>query len=240
MTQFCDRYTVAEHQNSCKLKGRCNLGKCNEFCHRCYTFNYLMENSNIGAVYLKGVKMKPDKVDLDAFRRLKLIKENILEWTRTGESLVIMSGVCGNGKTTWATKLMLNYFAEASNIGFGVDGVFVSVSDLLSQYKNSIGSNDTNILELEKRLINANLVVFDDIGTSLYSNFDIEKLFKILNERTNKGLANIFTTNMTLEILKENMGNRLYSRVVEKSELLEFRGRDRRGSGEIWQPKGGK
>lgn len=582
MTQYCDRYKVETYQPKCQLKNRCETKDCGVFCARCYVFNYLLENSNIGKTYINGVKMKPDKVDLESFRRLKLIKENILEWASSGQNLCIMSTVCGNGKaqplyskiftengyvnlgdlkigdkiygedgelhnvtgifdrgikpiyevtfsdgtstrccdehlwtykydktsnyiteplrdlvnkkspkfipitkplnmkkknleidpyvlgaligdggftntnisfsnteidivnklkaklsdeinfvkvddvshrlvdksdmenngeyrvnrlneklrhynlfnkkssekfipndykyssiedrleilrglidtdgyvtneggyveysttsqqlsedikfivqslggtcyvgtklgkythrnrihecktsyrlgiklpleyipfssskhlsrytgrrqrepyrkivnvkfigdevckcimvdnpshlyltdnlivthnTTWATKLMLNYFAEASKKGFGVDGLFISVSDLLAQYKNSIGTNDTEILNIEKRLIEANLVVFDDIGTAVYSNFDIEKLFKILNERTNAGLANIFTTNMTSDVLKENMGNRLYSRVVEKSEKIVFRGRDRRGAVDLWLPTGGR
>lgn len=234
---FCDKYKIETYQTKCKLKNRCDLNICNEFCHRCYTFNYLLENSLISTIYINGVKMKPDNIDLDAFRRLKLIKDNILDWVNAHQNLLLMSSVCGNGKTTWSTKLLLNYFAEVSKIGFGADGLFVSVSDLLSLYKNSIGTNDTYVLELEKRLLEANLVVFDDIGTSIYTNYDIEKLFKIINERANRGLSNIFTTNMTVEVLKENMGNRLYSRIVEKSEKIEFKGKDRRTLNEAWMPK---
>lgn len=237
MALFCDEYNSIKEQKKCKLKVRCDKKLCDEFCPRCYIFCYMLNRSNISDIYLRGVKLKPASKDLVAFRRLKLIKENIVEWTDGGFSLCIRGG-CGNGKTSWATKLLLNYIADISDRGMGADAVFITVSSLLNAYKESIGSNENLVDELETRLINANLIVLDDIASDSYSAFDLTKLFKIVNERINNGKAIIYTTNIQDDLkLRANLGARLYSRVIEKSEVITLTGADRRASLALWQPE---
>lgn len=238
MKLFCDCYNSVEEQKKCKLKVRCEKQHCNEFCARCYTFNYMLQLSGISGIYLKGQKLKPSAKDLESFRRLKLIKENIVEWTEGANSLCIRGG-CGNGKTSWATKLLLNYIADISEKGMGADALIVTVSELLSSYKDSIGANENLVGGLENRIINADLVVFDDIASDNYSPFDLTKLFKIINARVNEGKSTIYTTNIQDDVkLKATLGARLYSRIIENSEIITLVGGDRRAKSELWQPRG--
>ena len=57
-------------------------------------------------------RLKPDECDVPAFEKLADIQNNIVDFTKNGGLLYIYSKICGNGKTTWTIKMMLQYFNE--------------------------------------------------------------------------------------------------------------------------------
>ena len=57
----------------------------------------------------------------------------------------------------------------------------------------------------------------------------MENIYNIVNSRLDEGKSNFYTSNLVGQDLKEAMGDRLYSRVMNASEVLEFVGADKRG-----------
>lgn len=166
-------------------------------------------------------------IDLEPYSKLADIKSDIVNFVSDGENLFICSKYTGNGKTSWALKLLLKYFDEiwAGN-GFRVRGVFVNVPTLLLQLKNFSHPLSE---EYKHNLMEADLVVWDEIASTSISTYDYGNLLMFLDYRFSSGKSNIFTSNATTpEDVEKSVGAKLTSRIWNCSEIVEFRGKDRR------------
>lgn len=217
------------NRSSCWYSGVCQLEdiNCTEHCLRYDEMSYLMTNSDIPRARQTPVSLIPSEEDYDAFCRLKEIKDNIVDFVDKGSNLFISSKHTGNGKTSWAIKIMLKYFDSVwAGNGFRVRGVFVNVPTLLSKLKDF---NNPSLQEYKNKLLAADLVIWDDIASSGISNYDYNQLLIFIDNRLLEGKANIFTSNVSdMSKFKELMGEKLASRVYLSSEIVEFKSGDRR------------
>ena len=203
-----------------------------EDCYMCRKFlemNYLMENSwlpkNKQAV---PPKLKPTTDnDREMFVRLSEIKDTIKGFVASGKNLYITSDYTGNGKTTWAIKLLLKYFERVwDGNGLKVRGIFAHVPTLILKLKNFDNKMPTREYEALKE---CDLVVWDDIAVSNLTAYDYTQLIALIDYRMLAGKSNIYTSNIPdFEDLKEELGNRLASRIYNASEVIEFDGGDNR------------
>lgn len=59
-----------------------------------------INNSNIPKRYLQDISLRPVKEDVETFKELQDIKNNIVDFVNQGKNLFIYSSSVGNGKTT--------------------------------------------------------------------------------------------------------------------------------------------
>ena len=211
-------------KEECWYKSVCTYQQCDS-CIRYSEMKYLMDNSGIPKKKQLPLQLNGSS-DLKAFRELAEIKEDILNFVTNGESLYIYSEYTGNGKTSWAIKLLLKYFDTiwAGN-GFRVRGYFQHVPTLFNTLKDFNRSHDA----LKHTLETADLVVWDDIAAAKLSDYDIQQLLILIDARVSEGLANIYTGNLTShEALQKAVGDRLASRIWNVSTRIKFIGKDRR------------
>lgn len=178
-----------------------------------------------------GVRLTPDDVDYDQFVRLANIQDNILEFVTDGHNLYLHSQTCGNGKTTWAIKLLLQYFNEvwACN-NFKERGLFINVPTFLTKVKSVIGKPDEKFEELRNIIDEVDIVVWDDIASTKLSDFDYNTLLTYIDKRTLESKCNIYTGNVSPKELEKYIGQRLTSRVLNHSAVVELKGADKRKS----------
>lgn len=210
----CDNY-----QDGCELH-----------CAQYLEMSYLMEHSNIPVNKRKPLPLEPDECDLQAFMRLAEIKEHIDEFIADGKNLYITSSIVGNGKTTWAIKLLMKYFEKIwDNNGFVPRGVIVHVPTFLIQCKD-FKTTDLDFETLKRQLLDIDVVIWDDIAGVNMSNYDYSQLLMYLDARSFKGLSNIFTGNLTSrDTLERALGAKIASRVWNSNtEVIEFKGGERR------------
>lgn len=187
---------------------------------------YLTDNSGI-PINKQLPQTLISGIDLKKFQRLGDIKNDIVNFVESGNNLYICSSNTGNGKTSWALKLLLKYFDQiwAGN-GFRVRGMFVNVPTLLLQLKNF---NNPLSEEYKHNLMEADLIVWDELASTSISNYDYGNLLMFLDYRIFSDKANIFTSNaVSKEELEKNVGAKLASRIWNCSEVIEFKGKDRR------------
>lgn len=185
-----------------------------------------MDNSGIPLNKQRPQTLIAD-VDLEAYSILADIKSDIVSFVENGENLFICSKYTGNGKTSWALKLLLKYFDEiwAGN-GFRVRGLFVNVPTLLLQLKNFSHPISE---EYKRNLMEADLIVWDELASTSISNYDYGNLLMFIDSRVFNEKANIFTSNaVTSEELAKSIGSKLTSRIWNTSQIVEFKGKDRR------------
>lgn len=71
-------------------------------------------------------------------------------------------------------------------------------------------------------------LILDDIGVEKPSEFAVETLYLIVNDRYNNLMPTIFTSNCSLGELAERIGERTASRIAEMCQIVELTGEDRR------------
>lgn len=202
---------------------------CSNTCLRYIEMLNLVQQSNIPPSKWIPLKLRPGK-DRLAFIRLQEIKDDIENWTKSGGSLYIYSEAFGNGKTSWAIKLMLAYFNEVwAGNGFRRRGVFVSVPEFTDRNREIINNRDEEFVKLREDILECDLVVWDDLTSIKLTDFNHAVLFNYIDARVLANKANIFTGNVDYEGMVKNLGGRLASRVWNASELIQFVDPDKRG-----------
>ena len=201
-----------------------------EGCIRFLEMSFLMDSSGIPKAKQHPIKLIPDDCDYEKFVLLDSIKKEIDEFVSLGGNLFICSKTTGNGKTSWALKLLMHYFERVWNgNGLRVRGLFIHVPTLLLQLKNF--SNPLSE-EYKKQILTADLVVWDEIASANVSKYDYDNLLMFLENRLLNDKANIFTSNSTsLDEVTTAVGSKIASRMWNWSDVIELQGKDRRSNG---------
>jgi DNA replication protein DnaC len=191
--------------------------------------HYLIEISQIP----KGNQFKneliPSPEDIQNFKFLKEIKDDIVNFVNNGENLYLYSKYFGNGKTTWAIKLMQSYFNKIwIGNGFRQRGIFIHTPTFLTKCKEIINKKDEEFEILKQNLLTVDLVIWDDIAAGKLSDYDHSNLLTYIDQRKLNGKSNIYTGNLNEQELIEALGNRLKSRVWNDSTIVQLYGVDRR------------
>lgn len=213
-------------KSDCWYKEVCQ-NDCSKFCIRYICMKYLMDNSNIPPNRQIPEKLIPEDEDVKAFEILNDIKLGITDFVEAGENLYIWSKQTGNGKTSWALKLMLRFFNDIwPGNGFRVRGKFVHVPTLLLQLKNF---NDPLSEEYKNDIMNCDLLILDDIASVGISQYDLSQLLLIIDHRKLNNKSTIYTGNLDFNKMESVLGARLTSRVwANDTTIIELKGADRR------------
>lgn len=198
----------------------------------------ILKLANIPEFQWYEADLIPDECDVEAFKKLKYLRENIDNFdTCMDNNLLICGKHLGCGKTEWALKLMLTYIENnAYKLDYVDEGevskfniaYFCKVVPFLVRMKQF--GNNKKISETFDRISNSDLVVFDDISALPMSNYDYSTLYALVEERLWKGLPTIYTTNIiTQEELTKTLGERLAERIWKTSKIVELKGEGYRG-----------
>lgn len=200
---------------------------------------FLLDWAELPLFQRQEADLKPDNCDLESFKRLANIRNNLLSFLNSHKNNLIICGEnLGCGKTEWALKLMLTHIENNADRLRGVDeetlseqfniGVFCKTVPFLVEMKQ-FGSNAES-LALYKKLKTTELAVFDDISAVPMSNYDYNILYALVESRVWSGLPSIFTTNITsLGELEKEVGPRLAERIWKTSTIIELKGEGYRG-----------
>jgi DNA replication protein DnaC len=134
------------------------------------------------------------------------IEENL----DSGRGLWLMGDV-GTGKTTLA-MLVSKHALEA-----GRTVAIYSLPQLLSRIRRTYEAEagEASYLEFFERLTSVDLLHVDDLGAEKRSDWVLEQLYAIVNQRYESQRAVVVTTNLEESALEEQIGPRTVSRLVE-------------------------
>lgn len=142
-----------------------------------------------------------------------------------------LSGDVGTGKTTLAMLVS----KEALKTGASV--AIYSMPKLLARIRatfNAVDGEDT-YAELIERLAAVDLLHIDDLGAEKQTEWVLEQLYVLINERYERQGSVIVTTNLQQDELEEQIGVRTVSRLIEicgENQVLLF-GEDARQKPEL-------
>ena len=216
-------------KDKCKKKNQCLL---NSYCPKLFKIDFLYNESLLTLKQREHIDLYPDKnsTDVDKFKQLKQIENNIISFIETGNNLYLHSIIPGNGKSSWAIRMCQAYINNIWHISdLKCKVLFISVPRFLLALKDNISSKSDYIEHIKENIFDTDLVVWDDIATKSATVFEAEHLLSFIDTRINEGKSNIYTSNLSPQEIEEKLGSRLYSRIVNYSIDIELTGKDKRG-----------
>lgn len=225
-----DKHLITKDE--CYVQETCKKYKnntCTEaFCVRLYKIDSLYEKSLLTQKQRLPISLFADK-DKEAFNKLSEYQSNILDFVHEGKNLYIYSNCTGNGKTSWAVKLMQAYIHKIwASSDISCRALFISLPKYTRELKLNISHKSDYIDYINQNISNADLVIWDDIAIKSTSEYEHEQLIAMIDSRLQSDKSNIFTTNITPEHLSDCIGPRLTSRILGNSDLICFTDGDKR------------
>jgi DNA replication protein DnaC len=177
------------------------------------------------------------------------VKTFIFKWAigyKLGDRGFLLHGKPGTGKTHLLCAVM-----RYLTLQMGVQARFVEFTHLLSEIREQFdyGKGDAPVIS---PLIDADVLAIDELGKGVKTDWQLSVLDELISKRYNRGRTTIFTTNYalegtnihpldlhspslrekaTFETLRERVGDRIYSRIFEMSEILHVQAPDMRRRG---------
>ena len=163
-----------------------------------------------------------------AYRKAKEYTENYIKGAERG-SLYITGGV-GTGKTHLAASIANELIRNERTVVFG------TLINLLNEIKDSYSSDNEKEGVIIDKYSKIDMLIIDDLGKERPSEWTLEKLFTIINNRYENKLPVIITTNYNRERLRERLADNknyeiadsIISRLYEMCKGISIIGKDKR------------
>jgi DNA replication protein DnaC len=135
-------------------------------------------------------------------------------------------GDVGTGKTSLA--MLISKAAIEAGRSVAIYSVPQLLADIKATYEDGAGSS---YLGLFRRLSRVDLLHLDDLGAEKRTEWVLEQLYAIVNERWQEQRSIVVTTNLAdREELREQVGARTVSRLSEMCATIPIMGRDLRAA----------
>ena len=137
---------------------------------------------------------------------------------RKGSGNLLFSGATGLGKTFLSACIA----RQVADLGYSV--TYVSAGKLFSDYERVkfSGADDQEL----KKYTDCDLLIIDDLGTEMRTQFVVSALYAVVNERLQRQQATIISTNLRPEDLESRYTPQIASRLLGCYQLLSFVGTD--------------
>ena len=216
----------------CYMYDNCNRKDCDkDFCLRKYKMDSLYSAALMTESQKQHVVLKVDQdnTDLEQFKQLAAIEQNICKFIEEGKNLYLHSANCGNGKSSWSIRLAEAYFNKIwARTNTTCRVLFISVPRFLLALKDNITTRSSYVDYIRDNVFEADLVIWDDIAAKMGSEFELTHLLNIIDNRLALGKSNIYTSNLNRQQLYNALGERLTSRIANMSIDIELSGADKR------------
>lgn len=132
---------------------------------------------------------------------------------------ILFMGKSGLGKTHLSLAIVKEVVKKGYNVVYGPAQTLFSAAEK-ERFNYSGESEKTD------EILNAELLVIDDLGTEFMTNFVQSLFYDIVNSRLLKGLPSIINTNLSLEELESRYTPRITSRLFGEYSVKGFVGTD--------------
>lgn len=139
---------------------------------------------------------------------------------RPGSGDLLFSGATGLGKT-FLSACIARTVADR-----GCSVVYETAIHLFSDFEIEKFSSDEESRGLTKKYLECDLLIIDDLGTEMTTQFTVAALYQIVNTRMMERRATIISTNLTPDAIEKRYSPQIASRVVGTYRFIKFAGED--------------
>ncbi len=132
---------------------------------------------------------------------------------------LLFSGATGLGKTFLSACIA----RSVADQGFSV--IYETACRVFSDFENERFGSDENFGST-RRYFDCDLLIIDDLGTEMATQFTISVLYNIVNTRMMEGKSTVISTNLLPEAIEKRYSPQIASRIVGTYRLIKFAGND--------------
>lgn len=159
----------------------------------------------------------------EALKKVRAFIEGLDSNLESGQGIWLF-GDTGTGKTTLAMLVSKEALAKGHSVAI------YSLPKLLARIRRTYDGEPggDSYSAFFKRLTSVDLLHIDDFGAEKRSDWVLEQLYALVNERYEDERSVMLTTNLTVDKLEDQIGRRTVSRLTETCEQVPLFGADRR------------
>ena len=135
---------------------------------------------------------------------------------------ILLTGSTGVRKTFLANCIAKELMDRYYSVIYLSSG---DLFDIFSRTKFSYQGED-EMKDMYSYILDCDLLVIDDLGTELNNSFTSSQLFYCLNERLNRKVGTVISTNLSLNALRDTYTERVTSRIMSYYRILPVYGDD--------------
>lgn len=204
-------------------------------------FNMDFNKSNIGNlkkenfdnfkldVYSDEIDEQKYKAKISPKQNIQNIKEIALKFIKDfdnpEEKNLLFTGNTGLGKTFLSNCIAKEMLERGKTVLYQTAPIML---DNIIDYR--FGNSDGNYNSIYNNIINADLLIIDDLGAESLNSFKLSELFNIINERLlfqEKHITKtIISTNLNMNNLLNTYSERIFSRLAAYYNVCRFFGDD--------------
>lgn len=135
---------------------------------------------------------------------------------------ILFAGNTGLGKTHLSTSVAVEVIKRGFDVKYETaQNLFADFEN--KQFRNSYSGDDEDPTE---RYFECDLLIIDDLGTEMTTQFTVACLYNLINTRINRGRSMIINTNLNSADLRRRYSDRITSRLFGEFAVLLFEGND--------------
>ena len=160
--------------------------------------------------------------DLLHFKNAVKTCKDFIDCFNSGYHNLFFYGTVGTGKSFLSGCVAKELMDSGhSVIYFSSTGLFEKLSQVSFDYHAK-----DELADLYEDLYSCDLLIIDDLGTELTTNFSSSQFFSCLNERILRKKSTIISTNLSLQELRDRYSDRIFSRITSNFKLCKITGPD--------------
>lgn len=139
----------------------------------------------------------------------------------TGDNLLLYGGA-GRGKTFLCNCIAKDVLDRGKTVLYLTAGqLFKQLEEM--RFRNKEEEED---MDWDAELLDADLLIIDDLGTEFATMFTASELFRIINDRKLRKRPVVISTNLDYKALMDQYSDRVMSRLIGEYTTLKFFGED--------------
>jgi len=156
-----------------------------------------------------------------AERALNELKTFSEDFSAASSDNFLLIGGTGLGKTHLSTAV------AKTVIDRGYDVVYTTVINMLDDFeKKRFSPYSVDNEHLTDRYFDCDLLIIDDLGCEMGTQFTISAMYNLINTRLNDGKCIIINTNLSPEEFQKKYEQRITSRILGNSVVIMLKGDD--------------
>jgi len=208
----------------CSDSGFIGLNMCK--CLRSEIISAEIEASGIGKLIRTqsfdnfNLSYYPDDVSKRISFNMSVLRSFAENFNRDSDDSFLLIGPTGLGKTHLSTSVARIVIER----GYSV--TYKTAQSVMTVFEKQRFGDGFNGDGTERELYDADLLIIDDLGTEVTTQYTVAWLYELINTRMNEEKSTIINTNLTKDELRSRYADRITSRLFGEYKPLLFSGND--------------
>jgi len=163
-----------------------------------------------------GIPATHEASTFENFKQVNSFRDRAEKFCTDGNWCLTLHGSSGKGKTHLAVGLLKKYHNITNEVA-----LFSSTSQILKDLREAQSGNENEYRVIDS-YVSRPFLVIDDLGSTRGTDWQIEKLYEIIDGRYAGKKKTILTTNLTFDNIEKIFGVRLMRRIADNARELTF------------------